>query len=276
MRDRFYSRLEKVVADKGPMCVGLDPSKALLTEWGLADDAAGVEQLVMTTIDAVANRVGIVKPQVAFFERHGAAGFAVLERTLAHAHDAGLLTIADAKRGDIQPTNEGYADAWLRETSPLAADAMTVTCYLGARALAPNFELAHATGRGVFAVAASSNPEGRRLQEAIVDGRTKVETALLEELGAINASLDELGPQVRCVGAVIGATRLPEGLSEFEGPVLVTGVGAQGAATDDVRTLRAAIRHNALAVNVARSLLSQGPSPAALAAAAERFADAIG
>lgn len=276
MRDPFFTRLEKVVADKGPMCVGLDPSKALLAEWGLDDDAAGVEALVRTTIDAVAGRVGIVKPQVAFFERHGAAGFAVLERTLVHARDAGLLTIADAKRGDIAPTNAGYADAWLREGSPLAVDAMTVTCYLGSGALAPNFELAHATGRGVFAVAASSNPEGRRLQEAIVDGGTKVETALLEELGAINAALDHDGATIRCAGAVIGATRMPEGLGAFEGPVLVTGVGTQGAATDDVRALRAAIRHNALAVNVARSVLAAGPSPAALTAAAERFADAMG
>jgi orotidine-5'-phosphate decarboxylase len=276
MRDPFFLRLEKVVADRGPMCVGLDPSKALLAEWGLDDDAAGVERLVLTTIDAVADRIGIVKPQVAFFERHGAAGFAVLERALAHAHAAGLLTIADAKRGDIQPTNEGYADAWLRDTSPLAADAMTVTCYLGAGALSPNFALAHATGRGVFAVAASSNPEGRRLQEAIVDGHMKVETALLAELDSINASLDDDGPAVRCVGAVIGATRLPEGLAAFDGPVLVTGVGAQGAAADDVRALRATIRHNAVAVNVARSVLAAGPSPAALAAAAARFADDLG
>ena len=187
MADTFFERLESVVADRGPICVGLDPSAALLAQWGLDDDARGVEALARTTIEAVAGIVGVVKPQVAFFERHGSAGVAALERVIGAARSAGLLVIGDAKRGDIPTTNEGYADAWLRDESPLCVDAMTVSCYLGAAALAPVFSLAHATGRGVFAVVASSNDEGRAVQTALdASGRT-VESALLVELTAITA-----------------------------------------------------------------------------------------
>lgn len=276
MADTFFERLSAVAADRGPLCIGLDPSPGLLAHWGLDDDARGVEALSRTTIEAVAAVCGVVKPQVAFFERHGSAGFAVLERVIDAARAAGLLVIGDAKRGDIPTTNEGYADAWLRDDSPLCVDAMTVSCYLGAAALAPVFSLAHSTGRGVFAVVASSNDEGRAVQTALdVEGRA-VESALLCELAAITRELDGDGAPSRCLGAVVGAQRRPRGLEHFEGPVLVTGMGAQGSDASDVASLRASLCHGALAVNVARSVLVAGPSPDAVAQAAARFADQLG
>jgi orotidine-5'-phosphate decarboxylase len=275
MADTFFDRLSAVVATRGPVCVGLDPSAALLGQWGLDDDAGGAESLARTTIEAVAGVAGIVKCQVAFFERHGAAGFAALERVIGDARAAGLLVIGDAKRGDIPTTNEGYAQAWLREASPLCVDALTVSCYLGAGALTPVFELAHAGGRGVFAVVASSNDEGRALQTAQdATGRT-VEAALLDELTSITHRLDGDGPASRCLGAVVGAQRRPAGLARFGGPVLVTGMGAQGADARDVASLRASLQHGAVAVNVSRSVLTTGPSRADLAAAASRVADAL-
>jgi len=275
MADTFFERLTAVVGTHGPICVGLDPSSALLEHWGLDDDAHGTESLARTTIEAVAGVAGIVKCQVAFFERHGASGYAALERVLADARAAGLLVIGDAKRGDIASTNEGYAEAWLRDASPLCVDAMTVSCYLGAAALAPVFELAHATGRGAFAVVASSNDEGRGLQSARdASGRT-VETALLDELDAITRDFDADGPASHCLGAVVGAQRRPEGLARFEGPVLVTGMGAQGSDARDVASLRATLCHDAVAVNVSRSVLGAGPARDAVTAAATRYADAL-
>ena len=239
MADTFFERLSAVAADRGPLCIGLDPSPGLLAHWGLDDDARGVEALSRTTIEAVAAVAGVVKPQVAFFERHGSAGFAVLERVIDAARAAGLLVIGDAKRGDIPTTNEGYADAWLRDDSPLCVDAMTVSCYLGAAALAPVFSLAHSTGRGVFAVVASSNDEGRAVQTALdVEGRA-VESALLCELGGDHARAGRRRSAVAVPRRGGRCPAAPRGLEHFEGPVLVTGMGAQGSDASDVASLRA-------------------------------------
>jgi orotidine-5'-phosphate decarboxylase len=275
MADTFFERLESAVRARGALCIGLDPSHGLLDAWGLPDDAAGVERLARTAIEAVGDLVGVVKCQVAFYEAHGSAGFAALERVLAEARDAGLVVIGDAKRGDIGSTNEGYARAWLSDDSPLRVDAMTVTAYLGVAALQPVFELAHATGRGVFTVVASSNDEGRALQTARdADGRT-VESALLQSLGVMSAALDRDRPASRCLGAVLGAQRRPDGLAGFTGPVLIPGMGAQGSDADDVAGLRACLGHDAVAVNVSRAALAAGPSTRALRDVAQRLNEAL-
>src|ERR1039458_4629986 len=250
MHSPFSFRLGVVTGDLGPLCVGLDPSAELLAAWGLDDDASGVEHLARTTIEAVAEIVGVVKVQVAFFERHGAAGYIALEHVLDHAFAAGVLRIGDL----------------------LAGDALTVSCYLGVDAMTGVFELAHRTGRGVFAVVASSNDEGRIVQTArLADGRS-VEAGLLVALGDANRALDGDGDPERCIGAVVGAQRRPEGLSSFEGPVLVPGIGAQGAGIDDVRTLRALLPHDNVAVTVSRGILAAGPSLLALRLAAASYA----
>ncbi|RYV52913.1 orotidine-5'-phosphate decarboxylase [Pengzhenrongella frigida] len=151
----------------GPLCVGLDPHPGLLVAWGLTDDAAGLREFARRVLDAVGGRVAAIKPQSALFERHGSAGVAVLEEIVAAGREAGTLVIVDAKRGDIGSTMAAYADAYLRDGSPLAGDALTVSPFLGFGSLAPAIDTALATGRGLFVLALTSNPEGASVQHAL-------------------------------------------------------------------------------------------------------------
>ena len=274
----FAERVAGAVARWGPVCVGIDPSPALLAQWGLGDDAAGLRVFSSRCVEALAGVVPVVKPQVAFFERHGSAGMAVLETVVGEAMSAGLIVIADAKRGDVGSTVEAYADAWLR--GPFAADALTAHPYLGLGSLAPMITAARETGRGVLVVVASSNPEGRTVQEAVTsDGRT-VEESLLAEIGVLNreevagadgagadgagAGADGAGGAVSArgaVGAVVGATRAPAGvpLSSVGGVLLAPGVGAQGATPDDVARLFEGCPPGSVLPSVSRSVLAAGP-----------------
>ncbi|HEX2264522.1 MAG TPA: orotidine-5'-phosphate decarboxylase, partial [Pseudonocardiaceae bacterium] len=160
----FGVRLARVVAARGALCAGIDPHPELLRQWGLDDDVAGLERFARGAVEALAPEVAVIKPQSAFFERYGSRGVAVLERVLVAARDAGALVLLDVKRGDIGSTMAGYAAAYLSDGAPLAADAITVSPYLGVGALEPAFELASGTGRGVFVLALTSNPEGAAVQ----------------------------------------------------------------------------------------------------------------
>ena len=263
MADSFGDRVAAAVRAAGPLCAGIDPSGALLGEWGLTDDARGLRGFCATCVEAFAGAVAAVKPQVAFFERHGSAGMAELENLTAEASAAGLLVIADAKRGDIDSTAAAYADAWLGAGSPLAADAVTVHPYLGLGALDPMVRLAAANGRGLLVVARSSNAEGRLLQEAVTGGGAAVEDMLLAEIAALNGS-----PEVPrgTVGAVIGATLEPSAfaLSQLGGVILAPGLGAQGAGPADVARRFAGCRPGTVLPSSSRGLLSGGPDPGAL------------
>ena len=214
------TELTRRVAASGPLCAGVDPSASLLEEWGLPDDASGLREFCGRCLEGFAGVVPVVKPQVAFFERHGSAGIAVLESFLAGAREAGLLVIADAKRADIANTVEAYADAWLGPTSPLRADAVTAVPYLGLASLEPLVDAAARSGSAVIVVIRSSNPEGRVIQEArlATEGEAQgespsVEDALLAQIATRNAAFRaehpdwSLGP----IGAVIGATLEPSG-----------------------------------------------------------------
>jgi len=277
MPETFGDRLAARIEATSPLCVGLDPSATLLAAWGLDDEPAGLEAMGEAVIAAVASHAAALKPQVAFFERHGAAGLAALERLLAAASAAGLLVVADAKRGDIDSTMAAYGDAWLRDSSPLRADALTVTAYLGLGAMAAVFEQARAGGRGIFCVVASSNPEGRRLQEATTSAGTSVEAALLAELAAGNAAERAQGARLGSLGAVVGATRSAEGLdlASLGGPYLVPGVGAQGAGPEDVGRLFAGVAASSVLVNASRSILAAGPSEPALGEAAAALGEQL-
>src|SRR5580704_12138413 len=187
MGETFGERLVDAVARTGPLCAGIDPSAALLGAWGLADDADGLLAFGAICVDAFAGAVPVVKPQVAFYERHGSAGVAVLEALIADASAAGLLVVADAKRGDIDSTSAAYADAWLGRSSPLAADAVTATPYRACGSLEPLFRTAVANGRGVFVVR-SSNAEGRAVQEAVLQDGVTVEDSLLAAIARRNAA----------------------------------------------------------------------------------------
>jgi orotidine-5'-phosphate decarboxylase len=271
MAEGFADRVQAAVARTGPLCAGIDPSGQLLAQWGLRDDPDGLRAFCRTCVEAFAGVVGVVKPQVAFFERHGSAGLAELERLIAEANSAGLVVIADAKRGDIDTTAEAYADAWLNPASPLAADAVTAHAYLGLGALAPLVRLAGAHGRGVLVVARSSNPEGRSLQQArTADGRA-VEDMLLAEVAGLNVSGEV--PK-GTVGAVVGATLAPSNfeLSQLGGVVLAPGLGAQGAGPKDVAARFAGCPPGMVLPSSSRGLLKHGPHPENLRDAARSLA----
>lgn len=272
MRAAFGQRLTAAVHARGPLCVGIDPHPALLASWGLSDDVTGLERFAEVCVAALAGEVAVVKPQVAFFEAHGSAGMAVLERTIAAAQHAGALVLADAKRGDIGSTMAAYARAWLSEDSPLAADAVTLSPYLGVGALAPALALATDNGRGVFVLALTSNPEGAAVQRAVADGGTTVAQAVVDELAARNAGCTPLGSAGIVVGATISAHSLD--LGRLNGPVLAPGFGAQGAGVAElVRLFGPELAHVLPASS--RDVLRHGPDVASLRSAAARVRDEL-
>ncbi|WP_433284608.1 orotidine-5'-phosphate decarboxylase [Pseudonocardia sp. CA-142604] len=265
---RFGERLAKAVSRYGTLCVGIDPHPGLLAEWGLTDDPDGLDRFAMSCVEALAGHVAVVKPQSAFFERHGSAGIVVLERVLMALAESPTLTLLDAKRGDIGSTMDGYADAYLTIGAPLAADALTLSPYLGFGSLAPALDAAVDAGRGAFVLARTSNPEGEEVQLAERAGRS-VAQAVVDAAGARNAEVSPLGD----VGVVIGATH-DHGLdlSRLNGAVLAPGLGAQGAGPADIRARFAAVSGIVLPA-AARSVLSAGPDPLDVRAAAERLRD---
>lgn len=259
----FGQRVAAAVAASGPLCVGIDPSAKLLGDWGLPDDAAGLRSFGRRCIEALSGVVPVLKPQVAFFERHGAAGFAALEELLREARTAGFMTIADAKRADIGSTSDAYAEAWLDGASPLAADAVTAVPYLGLGSLHPLIAKAQQSGRGVLVVVQSSNPEGRPIQEAVTEGGRSVADRLVVEIAEMNRSTAE---QSSSVGAVIGATvgRPAATLSQLGGVILAPGVGAQGATASDVAAMFEGCPRGTVLPSVSRSVLGAGPDARSL------------
>jgi len=270
----FAERVAEAVAATGPLCAGIDPSADLLAAWGLPDTPVGLRTFGLTCVEAFAGVVPVVKPQVAFFERLGSDGLGALEDVLAAARDAGLVTIADAKRGDIGSTMEAYAAAWLDPASPLAADAMTAVPYLGLGALQPALDLAAASGRGVIVVTRSSNPEGRGLQTAAMASGASVEDQLLADIAALNhGGL----PVAGTVGAVIGATLEPSAfdLGDLGGVVLAPGMGAQGATAADAARLFGSCAPGTVLPSSSRALLAKGPDVGGLRAAAQQECEAL-
>lgn len=270
--EAFGQRLTAAVSERGPLCPGIDPHPELLRAWGLSADADGLAAFSDICVTAFAG-FAMVKPQVAFFEAYGSAGFAVLERTMAALREAGVLVLADAKRGDIGSTMAAYAAAWAGD-SPLAADAVTASPYLGFGSLQPLLDTAAAHGRGVFVLAATSNPEGASVQRAMAGSRT-VAQSVVDDVASVNrAAVNQAaGPSTGSVGVVVGATvtDLPD-LSALGGPVLVPGVGAQGGRADALGGFGGA---RLVLPTVSREVLRAGPAVADLRAAAERLRDEV-
>jgi orotidine-5'-phosphate decarboxylase len=266
----FGARLAEAIAARGPLCPGIDPHPELLSAWGLSADADGLARFCEICVDAFSG-FAIVKPQVAFFEAYGAAGYAVLEHTMQALRDVGVLVLADAKRGDIGSTMAAYAQAWAGD-SPLAADAVTASPYLGFGSLQPLLHTASANGRGVFVLAATSNPEGAEVQRADTGGRT-VAQSIVDAAAAANGDRSAAGPG--SIGVVVGATLAePPDVSALGGPVLVPGVGAQGGRPEALGGLGGAHRGQLLPA-VSREVLRAGPGVAPMRAAAEKFRDAL-
>jgi orotidine-5'-phosphate decarboxylase len=263
----FADRLAAAVEHKGaPLCVGLDPDPALMPE-GL-----GVAEFCRGIVDAVAQAAVAVKPQAAFFEAQGAMGWADLFDVCRYARDAGLLVIADAKRGDVPSTARAYAAAF----APIA-DAVTVNPYLGRDSLEPFF--AH-EGLGVLALVKTSNPGSADIQDLpLEDGRPVWQhvAALVDRWGA-----DLIGESgLSSVGAVVGATH-PEVLETVRGlmpnaVMLLPGVGAQGGRLKQLAPAFTAGPASALP-SASRSVLYADSGPGwqeAAAAEAARLADEL-
>lgn len=307
-REPFGARLQRAMAERGPLCVGIDPHPGLLDAWGLPRTAQGLESFSLRVVEAAAGHAAALKPQVALFEAYGSAGLAVLERVLAESAAAGVLSIADAKRGDIGSTMAAYASAWLSDGSPLAADAVTLSPYLGFESLRPALDLARQTGRGTFVLALTSNPEGASVQH--VGGTGSVAAGVLAAVARENrhsgggagaaasspaaenpggarhtgdrdqiVTSPETGGMGSC-GAVIGATvgpaleRLEIDLGGLGGPILSPGFGAQGADAAAVARVFSQVRPMVLA-NSSRDVLSHGPDVRALREAVDRSSEAL-
>jgi len=263
----------------GPVCVGIDPHPGLLGAWGLPDDASGLRSFGLRVVEVLGGEVAALKPQSAFFERHGSAGVAALEDVLAAARAAGTLTILDVKRGDIGSTMAGYAEAYLGD-GPLAADAVTLSPYLGFGSLRPALDLARRNGRGVFVLALTSNPEGASVQHArTADGTVAGDIA--DGARAENASVANrrLGSVGLVVGATVGSAVADLGidLASVHGPLLAPGVGAQGAGPAELEAVFGEARGQVLA-STSRGVLGAGPDGLgdALARAVEDVRRALG
>jgi orotidine-5'-phosphate decarboxylase len=267
----FGARLHAAVADRGPFCVGIDPHAALLHEWGLGDDVAGLERFALTVVEAVAPYVSVVKPQSAFYERFGSRGVAVLERVTSESRAAGALVLTDVKRGDIGSTSQAYADAYLDPTSPLAADAITASPFLGFGSLDPMIETARAHDAGVFVLALTSNKEGPEVQHARTDSGSTVAGTVLDHLRRLNEGAEPLGSFGAVIGATIGESA--EDLA-FNGPVLAPGYGAQGGTPADIRRIFGPAAGSVLASS-SREVLRLGPDAAAMRDAVRRANDEL-
>jgi len=253
---------------RGPLCAGIDPHAGLLTAWGLPETVEGLRSFALGAAEALGPVSAAVKPQSAFFERFGAAGVGVLEETIRICREAGALVVLDVKRGDIGTTAQAYADAYLDQSSPIAADAITASPYLGFGSLDPMIETARKNDAGMFVLALTSNPEGPQFQHATAaDGRSVAQT-VLDSLREANAGESPLGS----FGAVVGATiEVPTADLAINGPLLVPGIGAQGGTADDVRRIFDGVLHLVLPSS-SREILGAGPDPAALRAAVETTA----
>ena len=242
----FGDRLADAVERKrSQLLVGLDPRPDLLpvelvgdVHYDRAAAADGCARFCRGIIDAVAPYVVGVKPQLAFFEALGADGFRAFEEACAYARAAGLVVLADAKRGDIGSTSRAYAAAYLepRDEEPPVADAMTVNLYLGRDSLDPYLAACRRHGGGLFGVLNTSN-EGADVQGlALSDGRPLWQhlARMIHELGE-----DIVGSRgLSSVGAVVGATH-PRAVGEArrlmpQAVLLLPGVGAQGGSPADL------------------------------------------
>ncbi|WP_188188350.1 orotidine-5'-phosphate decarboxylase [Nonomuraea sp. SYSU D8015] len=246
MNESFGRRLRARLDACGPLCVGIDPSPALLHAWGLDDSPSGLERFSRTVVETVADVAAVVKPQSAFFERWGSRGVAVLERAIADLREAGTLVLLDVKRGDIGSTMAAYAEAYFDPGSPLAVDAVTLSPYLGFGSLEGAIASAVANDAGVFVLARTSNPEAAGLQQLVAD-------QVLAGAAAANAGHTPFGP----VGVVMGATlpKAEHSLTDLNGPILAPGLGAQGATPADVARLFSSVRH-AVLPSVSRAVLA--------------------
>ncbi len=193
--------------------------------------ALAVESFLTEVLDRVAERVAIIKPQIAFFEQLGWRGIRVLDGICRRAREQGLMVLLDAKRGDIGSTAEGYASAYLAQDAAMPVDALTLNPYLGFDTIEPFAHAASDAGRGLFVLVKTSNPGSGDLQNREVDGEPLF-GRVADGLGRFEAALSGSQTPWSALGVVCGATwpdqarRVREALPHAL--FLVPGYGAQG------------------------------------------------
>lgn len=271
-RNPFGERLIAAIAARGPLCVGIDPHPALLADWGLDPGIEGLKRFALDAADAIGPVASVIKPQSAFFEAYGSAGIAVLETVVERCRDAGALVLLDVKRGDVDSTMDAYARAYLDDDSPLAADAVTVSPFLGFGSLQPAVDLARASGRGLFVLCRTSNPESGQVQHGVRDDGRSVAQTIVDEVAALNVGAAPLGSFGLVVGATL--TSMDVDLDTLNGPILAPGLGAQGGGPAELRSLFGAGRPGLLPSS-SREILRAGPSTEALQAAVRRQNDQL-
>jgi orotidine-5'-phosphate decarboxylase len=245
--EAFGDRLANVVERKrSQLLVGLDPRLELLpvevrgdVHLGPVHAAQAVERFCRGIVDAVAPYAVGVKPQLAFFEALGAEGLRALEEVCSYARSAGLIVVADGKRGDIGSTARAYAEAYLEPNERRAplADALTVSAYLGRDSLNPFLAACRRDGAGIFCLVKTSNAGGADVQDLVLLDERPVwhhVALLVAELGEEFVGARGLSS----VGAIVGATH-PRAVGEArrlcpQAILLLPGVGAQGATPADV------------------------------------------
>ncbi|MGO4957751.1 orotidine-5'-phosphate decarboxylase [Luteococcus sp. Sow4_B9] len=259
----YAERLARLTAERGALCVGIDPHPQILAAWGLDDDVAGLEACARGMVEAIGAEVAVFKPQSAFYEVYGSAGIAVLERVLEDIRQAGALSILDVKRGDIGSTMAGYARAYLSDDSSLRADAVTLSPYLGFESLRPAIDLAHQTERGLYLLARTSNPEGGDVQLATATRGGSVSQMMVDLAAQENTRSGQ-----NAIGLVVGGTHADPGcdVSAFNGSILVPGIGAQGGTVEGLRAIFGDATR-LLLPSASRQVMQGGPSAEGLRAA---------
>ena len=282
---------EAVTRKRSQLVVGLDPRLDLLpmelrgeSVLGRAAAASSVARFCKGILDAVGPYVVGVKPQSAFFEALGSDGFRALEEVCDYARSAGLLVLLDVKRGDIGSTARGYAAAYLepRDGGPPLADAMTASPYLGLDSVEPYLAACRRHGSGVFFLVRTSNAGAADIQDLALSDARPLWNHVAELVREWGEPL--VGDQgMSSVGAIVGATH-PRAVSEARRllpttPMLLLGVGAQGATPADVARAFTAGPASGL-VSVSRSLIyayreSEADWRTAAAAEAQRLATQV-
>ncbi|GAA5102247.1 orotidine-5'-phosphate decarboxylase [Bartonella acomydis] len=247
----------------GPLCVGFDPSHKVLQSWNLSPDYKGLRDFCDILLTAVVGQVGLIKPQVAFFELYGVEGLQVLKELMENARKQGLLVIADAKRGDIGSTVEAYGQAWLGESSAFRADAITANAFLGFDALTPMMRIAEETGTAVFVVVQSSNPEGKDIRNARIGDQT-LSVHLAQRICDYNSQSSRKHHAVGPIGAVIGATlggEAKETIEQLKNCLfLVPGIGAQGGTITQLTNQFPQNLWQNIIPSISRSITDAGPN----------------
>ena len=246
--------IEKIQKTKAPICVGLDPmlgyipehvKEKAFAEFGetLEGAAEAIWQFNCAIVDATADLIPAVKPQIAMYEQFGIEGLKAYDRTVKYCQQKGLIVIGDIKRGDIGSTSAAYATGHLGSVkvgnttcSAFNTEYVTVNPYLGTDGVKPFVDVCREEDRGLFVLVKTSNPSSGEFQDRLIDGKPLYEH-VAEKVAAWGEEL--MGDAYSYVGAVVGATypEIGKVLRKVmpKSFILVPGYGAQGGTAKDLK-----------------------------------------